>query len=625
MKDYLKNKIAILGMTMLTTLSFVINFAITEDSNGHDLNSIAGVLYKLGASVKGTGVLSAFLFLVIYKIYKKYYEYIKSERKVLLRVLSFILSIGMVVGLSMMNTNSLCLLYTEGVQKIKTVIMLGGYYYFYLYITTIVYGRISGKVTKTLVIPAYIHTLGDKIFEGNIFKKTVYILSAIWIPQMIIKYPGAMCADSYYQLEQYFGQTTFTSHHPPFHTVLMGIFVGIGKELGSFNIGLFLFVIVQNIYFILVLSYSLLLMRQWKLKKCYCVLVLAMYCFAPIFSGYASVVLKDTMYCISYLWYICCIITMIRTGENCLKDYKNVAMFVTSSTLVCLFRNNGIYIVIPMTMAIIVYSFALFKKNAKVRRRIVMCSFVPIILYFIINGFLFHHYNIEKGSKREMLSIPFQQTARYIRDYGEEITKEERTVINHILDYEKISKEYNPILADPVKDTYREGATKRELMEYFKVWKEHFKKHPLVYIEATINTNYSLLCPAVDNISYYKDVYAGKYAKGNGVSSTPNVLEKLQLVLVSYYKAMNLLPVFNTLLNMSVYVIAMLCMFVYILKDHRFKQVLILIPNILTFAICIASPAILNHPRYVFPIVYTMPIIVVAYIVKEKKDIGGVQ
>ena len=48
-----------------------------------------------------------------------------------------------------------------------------------------------------------------------------------------------------------------------------------------------------------------------------------------------------------------------------------------------------------------------------------------------------------------------QQTARYIRDYGNEVTDDERTAIEKVLDYDAIAQSYMPELSDGVKQYYK--------------------------------------------------------------------------------------------------------------------------------------------------------------------------
>ena len=46
--------------------------------------------------------------------------------------------------------------------------------------------------------------------------------------------------------------------------------------------------------------------------------------------------------------------------------------------------------------------------------------------------------NINEGSIKEALSIPFMQTARYVVAYDSEVTEEERNAINNVLEYDTL-------------------------------------------------------------------------------------------------------------------------------------------------------------------------------------------
>ncbi len=58
---------------------------------------------------------------------------------------------------------------------------------------------------------------------------------------------------------------------------------------------------------------------------------------------------------------------------------------------------------------------------------------------------------------RVFFSIPMQQTARYLKEYPDDVTKEEAKAIDGVMKYDEIADLYNPELSDPVKATYRGG------------------------------------------------------------------------------------------------------------------------------------------------------------------------
>ena len=52
--------------------------------------------------------------------------------------------------------------------------------------------------------------------------------------------------------------------------------------------------------------------------------------------------------------------------------------------------------------------------------------------------------NVKEGPVKEMLSIPLQQTARYIREYYEDITEDEAVILEAVFEeeLEVIGEEY---------------------------------------------------------------------------------------------------------------------------------------------------------------------------------------
>lgn len=217
-----------------------------------------------------------------------------------------------------------------------------------------------------------------------------------------------------------------------------------------------------------------------------------------------------------------------------------------------------------------------------------------------------------------MLSLPFQQTARYVRDYGDDVTEEEKEVIGKVLDYNKIADVYMELTSDPVKTTYHAEST-NDLIAYFKVWFKQFWKHPLCYVEATWNQNYYLFAPNIDNIVYNKDcTIAHEIMEQMGMQEqisfhVPEKMNGICSIMVSYYTLLHRLPVIGMLSNVGFYIILLWMITFFFLKDGRKRELWLLLPLWLTFLIIIASPQIQNQPRYAFPIIYAMPILIAYY------------
>ena len=111
---------------------------------------------------------------------------------------------------------------------------------------------------------------------------------------------------------------------------------------------------------------------------------------------------------------------------------------------------NGIYAVVPMLLA---SAFTVSEK--RLRRPVLAVLLAVCIGSFGFDTFTEKVLDIPAGSVGEALSIPMQQTARYIRDYGNEVTDDERTAIEKVLDYDAIVQSYMPELSDGVKQYYK--------------------------------------------------------------------------------------------------------------------------------------------------------------------------
>lgn len=209
------------------------------------------------------------------------------------------------------------------------------------------------------------------------------------------------------------------------------------------------------------------------------------------------------------------------------------------------------------------------------RKLIVVC--LPFVLVFVVEGIITQVYHVEKDSPKEMFSLPFQQTARYVKEYGDEISEEEREIIAKVLDYDSLAEIYEPMTADPVKTTYRSGSA-GDLTAYFKVWLKEFFRHPLCYVEATWNQNYYVFAPYVDNVVYNKNCLVGSELEYDKEYYSwlnfqiPEKMEGLANVTVKLYSLLTTAPVIGMFSNVAFYVILMFVLLHFIrlekIKEH---------------------------------------------------------
>lgn len=97
-----------------------------------------------------------------------------------------------------------------------------------------------------------------------------------------------------------------------------------------------------------------------------------------------------------------------------------------------LLRNSGLYELLPVLLVL-----ALYLKRTD-RRRLLLSLCAVLAIYSGVTKGLYPSLGIEEGSIKEALSIPFQQTALYVNRFPDEVTEEEKLVIDSVLDYDRL-------------------------------------------------------------------------------------------------------------------------------------------------------------------------------------------
>ena len=280
---------------------------------------------------------------------------------------------------------------------------------------------------------------------------------------------------------------------------------------------------------------------------------------------------------------------------------------------VSLFRNNGIYLIFLSFPVLIIIN--------RINRWKLFAIFV--IFYSCLASFnkiLIPKLGISGGSVREVLSIPFQQTARYVKYYPQDLTAKEIKVIDYILGYNTLASRYNPELADPVKNEYNKYATSKELTEYFKVWYNGLIKHPFIYVEATLNNTYGYVYPNTNKwYIYYK--YDSRITEGHLVDYHYNDLSVLRKRLSIWGLTFPYIPVVGLISNIGFNCWMVLLLALTIWNKNK-RYFVVILPLLTTLLICIASPAN-AYFRYTMPYIFIMPFMTMLFINLFRSEKNG--
>lgn len=525
----------------------------------------------------------------------------KKRKNVIVMLLSTLLSIFLIVGNSFKKKGSFEFITNHLI--IHTVTFLILIFIFYKVISFLFKKLDNIKWKESQEFNKII-----KIFNKHPFLFCFIIILICWLPYIISFYPVILSPDPSYQIMQFFHidnkystysilldpSVIITNHHPVIHTLLLGSMVKIGTLLGSVNIGLFLYSIIQILILSSTLSYTIVFLKNIKIPKKYLLLCLIIYALTPVFPFYSMSAVKDVIFGSLIILYIISIYQFMNKKEITFKDMLKELLLMI---LIILFRNNGFHVIL------LSFPFLLFYKNKK---QILMIFLLMLTFNITYNKVILPYFKITPSSIREVLSIPFQQTARYVNEYDSELSGKDKKTIDQILEYDTLATRYNPELADPVKNKFNRYYKSEDLKEYFKVWKKGLFKHPITYIEATVHNTYGYFYPFKTNWYFYHKYDTRIVKKGfdyhyNSLSSERNFLTIIATIFPY-------IPVIGFLVNIGFNSWILLFMACYLIYQKKYKSLVVLLPSFVLLLVCVASPAN-TYFRYALPNIFAMPLL----------------
>ena len=526
-------------------------------------------------------------------------------------LLSWLLASFMVIGYSFINTNSFDLCFKDIIFFLLSTIKLWGYYLLFKNILIVINKylnkyRIKDIKTKNKFI---------LFFRERTFLGSLLIILGGWLIYIIAFYPIILSPDPSFQIKQFFNEKTkyvdyvvqldenvnMTNHHPVVHTLLLGGSIKIGRALGSDNLGLFIYSFIQIMILSSTLAYSIKFMRKNKVPDKILLIILGIYTFVPHFPLYAMSGVKDTIYTSFIILLIIELFDYIKNYKDKKLSISKLLYWLLLIILITLFRNNGLYVVI-LTMLLII----LYNKMNIIRIGFVFGMF--ILTYMLYNNVILPFYHITPGSIREALSVPFQQTARYVKEHPDDIRSDEYENIDKVLRISDLAERYNEDIADPVKNEYNRYTTSEDLKKYFNTWFNQLLRHPDTYINATLNNTYGYFYPDKTNwYVYFK--YDKRILENDLVDYSYNGLSGLRKVLSGFGCSFLYLFGIGLISNIGFNTWILLFIIFSLMIKKKKKYVLALLPMILSLLICFVSP-VNTYFRYTMPYIFSMPLVI---------------
>lgn len=215
-------------------------------------------------------------------------------------------------------------------------------------------------------------------------------------------------------------------------------------------------------------------------------------------------------------------------------------------------------------------------------------------------------------------SIMIQQTARYLRDAGEEVTEEEKEAISAFFDYDKMLANYTPdSKSDGAASAVKLSASAEDWRTYQTAWFQMFFKHPEIYLEATLNLKYDHLYPLmVDKYSYAWSSNQMDYINGFLEAmptkiSYPENLSKFRFAYETLRESFSNVPILNIPFMSASYLWTLFIWFFYCICRKKKTAIAIMMPLMVLVLVLIAGPTNARYFRYLYPYVLCLPPVII--------------
>lgn len=530
--------------------------------------------------------------------------------------LAFFSCLGNLYSVNGNGLVSMALFWEDAGQVIKVVWALVAYYCLFEMLQ-LFFEQLFNKKNMPTKEKGFVY---EQLVEHT-YRTSFIVLSTSYLVSTLLNYPGVIMGDSFRQILSIQEYTPLKGDNPIISTLFISIFIKIGDVIGSANIGLFLHSVVQSLIVAASLSYSIMWIQRIGKSAQLTLGTLLVFSFAPIITSLVYVVTKDIL-AASFFVVTITSLAVYLFNANYFWQSKTYLIFYISLIVTVLFRLNNIYaFVLSIIISVVALLINKNKKNLKFVGSIVICLVVSVFCNSLLNK-LEEEPNMT--GKREALSIPFQQTARYATLFDNEIPTEDKAVINRILDYDIIKSHYSPRISDNVKNTYRPESDTSDLMAYFEIWYKQFKQQPVIFLDATLHQNYSMFYLNKNNNIYYDGLKAAVRVPGKtrdhqyeelGYKENKHILS-LQSTKMYLFSLVDSLPVLSQVNNLSFYIILLLFSLGISFKYSHKKTLYLLLPITFLAMTFFAGPVINGHIRYYLPFFFSTPI-VLAWLMRE--------
>ena len=327
---------------------------------------------------------------------------------------------------------------------------------------------------------AFFHWLGRRLPQrppvtvtGRHCALWAFTMALLWLPVLVLRFPGAIYLDTDTQILQFLGLTPWEGSNPIALSFVYGPLFFLGRLLGGDNLGLFLCVLGQLALTLFAFTFSCReVARERRSIRAGWGLAL-FFGLVPTYPSFVAAVLKDFLHAPLYLLFGLYLRRCVRGREK-----RDLWMLLLLAVLCGASRKGAVYLVCICLLALCL--------GRREGRRVLLLAVCGILIgHLCLNNLLFPAIGVQKPREQENYSFFYPITGYYCQRHETELTQEERQIIADVLDYETVRTGFSTEGVDTIKETYH-AENGEQVRKYLTLHGTFFLRHPLTCLEALV-------------------------------------------------------------------------------------------------------------------------------------------
>lgn len=454
------------------------------------------------------------------------------------------------------------------------------------------------------------------------------VLFFMWVPYLVVYYPGLIFGDTVNSFNQIVNARPLSDHHPVLYTMFIKCCWWVAHAFGFGNAaGCALYSVIQMAVMAACFAYLI----AWiaarlrfgsKARIALYGLGIAYFGISPYVATYSIAMWKDPLFSVSLMMITLLIADAVvfRKGRTGFSLRVSLVAFAVFAFLAVFFRHNGVYILILLLMAMVVWlplsrgdndcgdcasSFCGRSARSQTKWMSAICA-IMIVVFFVVSGPVFTALGVVKGSSAESLGIPLNQMAR-VASSGGDMTESDEEYLDSILPIELYSTTYRPCCTDMLK--WDANFNQEALSDgFFSHWLSMMVRNPRTYLEAwELQTCgfWAVNVPAADDF--------GNISGGVVYNNTASV-EKFGIdssVGIQNETVRSLFPLDEASIPVGVILWAVLYLCCCVCCLGRAGWLVVFVPSIALLATLLVASPIWYWPRYAAAVQFLVPLFAV--------------